>query len=264
MNLSLTYRLILMFQVKNLTISIEGKQILRDFCLSVKPGEIIALMGPNGSGKSSFAHAVAGHPGYKIESGQVWLEKKDLLAMEPEERAQAGLFLAFQYPASIPGVSVSHFLRLSLNAIEKARQFPITGVASFLGLLKTQMKALRIPWEFASRSVNDGFSGGEKKRLEMLQMLILKPKLVILDEIDSGLDIDAIKIVAAAVHRLDPKTGVIIITHYQRLLNHLTPDRVHILRGGKIIRSGNMQLVEELERMGYGDYKKETKLSAKK
>lgn len=243
-----------MLEIKNLQASIEGNQVLRDLNLSMGTGEIAALMGPNGSGKSTLAHVLAGHPSYEVLSGSALLENQNLLELEPEERASAGLFLAFQYPASIPGVSVSHFLRLSLNAQQKARGEEITGVAPFIKLLRGAMKTLDMPMSFAERSVNDGFSGGEKKRLEMLQMLILQPRLVILDEIDSGLDIDAMQIVAAAVNSLDrSRTSVLVITHYQRLLNYIAPDSVHVMKAGRIVKSGGPELALQLEKEGYGE-----------
>lgn len=239
-----------MLKISKLNAGIPGKQILRNFSLELPAGQIHALMGPNGSGKSTLAHVLAGHPGYRVESGKMQLGKTDLLALEPETRAKAGVFLAFQYPASIPGVSIAQFLRLAKNSqLEK----PL-GVTPFLKELKLAMKSLEMPWNFAQRSVNDGFSGGEKKRLEMLQMLILQPKLVILDEIDSGLDIDAMQLVASAInllHQTQPDTSFLIITHYQRLLRYVEPDQVHIIQNGSIVKSGTAQLAQELEKSGY-------------
>jgi len=244
-----------MLTISKLQASIDHTPILKKFSLSIKPGEITAIMGPNGSGKSTLAHVLAGHPSYEVVSGSAQLEEHELLELDPEERAARGLFLAFQYPPSIPGVSVSSFLRLALNAQEKARGEALTPLNVFLKTLRAQMKQLEIPWEFSQRAVNEGFSGGEKKRLEMLQMLILKPRLVILDEIDSGLDIDAIKVVAAAVQLLDrSRTSVIIITHYQRLLNYIKPDSVHVMKAGRLVKSGGPELALELEKTGYGDY----------
>lgn len=243
-----------MLNIDNLHTSVGGVEILRGFSLQAKPGSIHALMGQNGSGKSTFAHALAGHPSYTVTSGTAALNDTSLLELEPEERAAAGLFLAFQYPAAIPGVSVARFLHLALNGQEKAQEKALTGFSSFIAQLKAAMKQLHLPWAFADRSVNDGFSGGEKKRLEMLQMLVLKPQAVILDEIDSGLDIDAMKVVADAVHLLKkelPATIFLIITHYQRLLSHIEPDVVHIVQEGKIIRSGGPELAHELEKSGY-------------
>ncbi|MCC2631370.1 MAG: Ironsulfur cluster assembly ATPase protein SufC [Patescibacteria group bacterium] len=243
-----------MLEITDLHASIEDKKILSGLSLTIKKGEWAALMGPNGSGKSTLAHILAGHPSYEVQSGSILLEGQDVLAMAPEGRAANGIFLAFQYPASIPGVSVSQFLRLSLNAQQKARGEEVTGVAPFIKLLRTHMKTLEMPMSFAERAVGDGFSGGEKKRLEMLQMLVLQPKLVILDEIDSGLDIDAMKVVSDAVKELDKtRTSVLIITHYQRLLNYLTPDSVHVMKEGQIIKSGGAELALQLEAEGYSE-----------
>jgi len=241
-----------MLEVSSLSTAIDKKAILHGLNLQVETGETVALMGPNGSGKSTLAAVLAGHPSYEVTSGKALWQGENILELEPEERAARGIFLAFQYPMSIPGVSVSHFLRLALNSQERARNETPTGLAPFIKLLRTQMKQLGIPWEFAERSVNEGFSGGEKKRLEMLQMLILQPKLVILDEIDSGLDIDAIKVVAEAVKLLPAETTVIVITHYQRILNYIKPQKVHILKEGEIVRSGGPELAYELEKSGYG------------
>jgi len=241
-----------MLQITDLHVTTDNKEILKGLNLTLKTGEFAALMGPNGSGKSTLAGTLAGHPAYSVTSGTVTLDGTDLLALRPEERAARGLFLAFQYPASIPGVSVSSFLRLALNAQEKANGKPLTALAPFLNELKKQMRELEMPWEFAQRAVNDGFSGGEKKRLEMLQMLVLRPRLVILDEVDSGLDIDAMRLVAKAVNSLDrTQTAVLIITHYQRLLDYLTPDSVHIMRDGSIVTSGGAELAKHLETHGY-------------
>jgi Fe-S cluster assembly ATP-binding protein len=242
-----------MLEIKNLFASINTTPILHGLTLQVNRGEKTALMGPNGSGKSTLAAILAGHPSYTVTSGDIQWSGKSILDLEPEERAALGIFLAFQYPASLPGVSVSHFLRLARNAQERAREQAVTPLAPFIKELRATMKQLEIPWEFAERSLNDGFSGGEKKRMEMLQMLILKPKLVILDEIDSGLDIDAMRIVAQAVTSLPEETTVIIITHYQRLLNYLVPDSVHVIKEGKITRSGDATLAQELEKSGYAD-----------
>ena len=241
-----------MLSISSLTIEIDGTEIVHGLDFQLQAGEFAAIMGPNGSGKSTLANTLAGHPSYLATGGSVTLDSKDLLAMAPEERAQAGVFLAFQYPPSIPGVSVAHFLRMALNAQQAARGEEQTALAPFIKSLRAAMKSLQIPWSFAERSVNDGFSGGEKKRVEMLQMLILQPRLVILDEIDSGLDIDAIKVVADAVHLLDrSRTAVLIITHYQRLLNYITPDSVHVMKDGQLVKSGGPELALELEKSGY-------------
>lgn len=244
-----------LLEVKNLHATVGETPILSGFNLTVAAGETHALMGPNGSGKSTLAHILAGHPGYSITSGDVLFAGQDLLDMEPEARAAAGLFLAFQYPVSIPGVSIAHFLRQAKNAQEKTRGQAVTAFAPFLKELKAAMRQLQLPWAFAERAVNDGFSGGEKKRLEMLQMLILKPKLVILDEVDSGLDVDAMKLVAQAVlnyQKQNAETAVIAITHYQRLLSHLPADHVHIVQQGKIRQSGGPKLAHHIEKEGYG------------
>ncbi len=243
-----------MLKVSNLHAKIGETTILTGLSLSIGEGEIHAVMGPNGSGKSTLAAVLAGSPAYEVTDGSVLLAGADLLEMSVEERAAAGLFLAFQYPPSIPGVSIAQFLRLARSAQQKARGETPIAFAPFIAELKSHMKKLELPWSFADRSVNDGFSGGEKKRLEMLQMLVLAPRLVILDEIDSGLDIDAMKLVAHAVHMLKeerPNTSFIIITHYQRLLTHIEPDHVHILKAGSIVKSGDKKLVEQLEREGY-------------
>lgn len=241
-----------LLSISNLSARAGETDILRGLSLQVKLGEVAAIMGPNGSGKSTLANVLAGHPSYATTGGTASLNGTSLLELAPEERAQAGLFLAFQYPASIPGVPVSQFLRLCLNAQERAAGKEATGVAPFIRLLRTHMKTLFIPSSFAERSVGDGFSGGEKKRLEILQMLVLQPKLVILDEIDSGLDIDALKIVAVAVNSLDrTKTGILVITHYQRLLDYITPDSVHIMKAGVITESGGADIALRLEKEGY-------------
>ena len=241
-----------MLKITSLLAGTDEKEILHGLSLDVAMGETAAVMGPNGSGKSTLAAVLAGNPGYEVASGSITWKGQDILAMQPEERAAAGIFLAFQYPPSLPGVSVSHFLRLALNAQEKARGEDVSALAPFIKLLRLRMKELELPWEFAERSLGDGFSGGEKKRLEMLQMLVLQPRLVILDEIDSGLDIDAIKVVANAVSLLDKaQTAILVITHYQRLLNHILPDSVHVLKDGVIVRSGDATLAHTLEASGY-------------
>lgn len=241
-----------MLEIKNLYSSTDNQEILKGLSLSIKEGEIAALMGPNGSGKSTLAHILAGHPSYTVTSGTINFNGENLLECPPEKRASNGVFLAFQYPPSIPGVSVSQFIRQCMQAQQKARGEDVIQIAPFIRLLRKEMKFLQIPLSFAERSVNEGFSGGEKKRLEMLQMLILQPKLVILDEIDSGLDVDAIKIVASAVHQLDrQKTSVLLITHYQRILDYIKPNTVHIVKEGTIITSGGAELAEQIEITGY-------------
>ena len=243
-----------MLEIKNLQGSIAEISILKGVSFAVPSGQIAALMGPNGSGKSTLASIIAGHPAYQVTGGSVTLNGVEILPLTPEERAAQGLFLGFQYPPSLPGVAVSQFLRSCLNAQEKMRGEPLTGLAPFIKTLRACMKSLQLPWSFAERSVNDGFSGGEKKRIEMLQMLILKPRMVILDEIDSGLDIDAIRIVAEAVKLLDPeRTGVLAITHYKRLLTYLKPDTVYVMKEGRIVQQGGAELADELETTGYAD-----------
>lgn len=244
-----------MFTISHLHAGTNNQTILHDLNLTIQPGEITAIMGPNGSGKTTLAAIIAGHPSYQVQEGTILFGDQDILVMAPEERATEGIFLAFQYPPSLPGVSVSHFLRLSLNAQEKARGETLTAMGPFIKRLRTTMAQLQIPWSFAERSLNDGFSGGEKKRMEMLQMLILQPRLVILDEIDSGLDIDAMRIVSQAVQSLDlSRTSILIITHYQRLLEYLQPHTVHVLKEGHIVRSGTSALAKELENSGYADF----------
>jgi Fe-S cluster assembly ATP-binding protein len=243
-----------MLKISNLSVTVEDTPIVRDLSFAIPAGEAHAVMGPNGSGKSTLALALAGHPSYEITSGTTTLDGVELFELEPHERAAHGLFLAFQYPAAIPGVSVSHFLRLAVQAQQRARGESPVQVAPFLRELREQLKALQMPLSFAERSVNDGFSGGEKKRLELLQMLMLKPKLVVMDEIDSGLDIDALKLVATAVSRLreqQPATSFLIITHYQRLLNHIVPDAVHVMKAGELVQSGGPDLALHLEEKGY-------------
>ena len=243
-----------MLEIRNLSVQAEAKVIFQNFSLSIEDHKLTALMGPNGSGKSTLAQVIAGHPLYQVIEGEIFWEGENILELKPEERSLRGIFLAFQYPPTIPGVSVAHFLRLILNAQEKWQGKEQTKIAPFLKILKAQMKILEIPWAFAERSVNEGFSGGEKKRLEMLQMLILQPTLVILDEVDSGLDIDAIKLVAKTAQSLDrSKTTLLVITHYQRLLNYLHPDVVHILKDGIIVRSGSADLAQELDLHGYSN-----------
>jgi Fe-S cluster assembly ATP-binding protein len=242
-------------ELKNLHVSLEdGTPIVRGVDLEVSSGEVHAIMGPNGSGKSTLAYAIAGHPAYEITDGQILLDGRDITESEADERAQAGLFLAFQYPHAIPGVTVTNFLRQAINAVRKARkgeEDPIP-VPEFRKELLAQMDRLKVSRELASRYLNDGFSGGEKKRVEILQMAMLRPKIAVLDETDSGLDIDALKVVAGGVKELvGPEMGALVITHYQRILNYIKPDFVHVFVGGKIVEEGGPELAEKLEASGY-------------
>lgn len=241
-----------MLEITNLHAKAGDKQILNGISLTVKAGEVHAIMGPNGSGKSTLAQVLAGHPAYEVTDGQVIYQGHDLLDMEPEERAQAGVFLAFQYPVEIPGVSNAYFLRAALNEIRKARGEEEIDPLDFMDLVEEKLKLVEWGPEIMSRAVNAGFSGGEKKRNEILQMAVLEPKLAILDETDSGLDIDALRIVAGGVNKLRrPENATIVVTHYQRLLNYIVPDKVHVLAGGRIVRSGGKELALELEAKGY-------------
>jgi Fe-S cluster assembly ATP-binding protein len=242
-----------MLSIKDLHASVEDKAILRGLNLEVKAGEVHAIMGPNGSGKSTLSQVLAGREDYKVESGSVQWQGQDLLSMPIEERARSGLFLAFQYPIEIPGVSNAYFLRAAVNAARRHQGLPELDAMDFIKKVKAEMKAVGMKEEFLYRSVNEGFSGGEKKRNEVLQMTLLEPKLAILDETDSGLDIDALKVVADGVNRLrSPERALIVITHYQRLLDYIVPDFVHVLAGGRIVRSGGHELALELEERGYG------------
>ncbi len=244
-----------MLEIRNLYVEVDGKEILRGVDLSVGTGEVHAIMGPNGSGKSTLAYALAGRDGYEITRGEVLYEGRNLLEMEPEERAAAGLFLAFQYPVEIPGVTSITFLRTALNAIRKARGEPELDAMQFLKHVREKAKALGVDDEMLKRAVNVGFSGGEKKRNEALQMAVLDPKLAVLDETDSGLDIDALRIVADGVNKLrSPERSMLVITHYQRLLDYIVPDRVHVLAQGRIVQSGGKELAVELEEKGYGAF----------
>jgi Fe-S cluster assembly ATP-binding protein len=241
-----------MLEVKGLRASAGDKEILKGIDLTLSAGEVHAVMGPNGSGKSTLAQVLAGHPAYKVTAGQVLYEGQDLLEMEPEERAQAGIFLAFQYPVEIPGISNAYFLRAAYNEIRKARGEEEIDSMDFIDLLEQKLKLVDWEPEIMSRAVNSGFSGGEKKRNEILQMAVLEPKLAILDETDSGLDIDALRIVADGVNSLRrPGKATIVVTHYQRLLNYIVPDRVHVLADGRIAKSGGKELAHELEARGY-------------
>jgi Fe-S cluster assembly ATP-binding protein len=239
-------------EVRDLRAAAGDKEILTGISLTVRPGEVHAIMGPNGSGKSTFAQVLAGHPAYAVTGGEVRFDGHDLLAMEPEVRAQAGVFLAFQYPVEIPGVTNAYFLRAAYNALRKARGEDEVDPIDFLDILEQKLKLVEWGPEIMSRAVNAGFSGGEKKRNEILQLAMLEPRLAILDETDSGLDIDALRIVAAGVNKLrSPDRSFIVVTHYQRLLNYIVPDFVHVLSGGRIVKSGGKELALELESRGY-------------
>jgi Fe-S cluster assembly ATP-binding protein len=242
-----------MLTIKNLHAKVGDKEILRGIDLQVNAGEVHAIMGPNGSGKSTLAQVLAGRELYAVTRGEVTFEGKDLLEMSPEERAREGIFLAFQYPVEIPGVSNTYFLRAALNAIRKHQGLEELDAMDFLTIVRGKMKLLEMDESLMSRSVNEGFSGGEKKRNEIFQMAVLEPKLSILDETDSGLDIDALRIVATGVNALRaPDRATIVVTHYQRLLNYIVPDFVHVLSGGRIVKSGGKELAFELEEKGYG------------
>ena len=239
-------------EIRNLTATAGDKDILKGINLTVNAGEIHAIMGPNGSGKSTLAQIVAGHPAYEVTGGQILFDGEDLLELEPEERAQKGVFLAFQYPVEIPGVSNAYFLRAAYNEVRKARGLDEVDPMEFLDVMEQKTQIVEMPEAMLSRSVNTGFSGGEKKRNEILQMAVLEPKLAILDETDSGLDIDALRIVADGVNKLRrPDNATIVVTHYQRLLNYIVPDFVHVLAGGRIVKSGGKELAHELEARGY-------------
>ena len=239
-------------EIKDLNAGVEGKQILKGIDLTINLGEVHAIMGPNGSGKSTLAAVLAGRDGYDVTSGQVLYNGKDLLDLDPEERAREGLFLAFQYPVEIPGVNSTYFLKSALNEIRKHKGLPELDAMEFLTLVKDRMKVLDLDEDLLRRSVNEGFSGGEKKRNEIFQMAVLEPRLAVLDETDSGLDIDALKIVSNGVNKLRrPDSAQLVITHYQRLLNYIVPDFVHVLVDGRIVRTGNKQLALELEEKGY-------------
>jgi Fe-S cluster assembly ATP-binding protein len=239
-------------EIKDLNAGVEGKQILKGVSLTIHPGEVHAVMGPNGSGKSTLAAVLAGRDGYDITAGQVLYNGQDLLELDPEERAREGLFLAFQYPVEIPGVNSTYFLRAAYNEIRKHNSEPELDAMEFLTLVRDRMKLLELPEELLKRSVNEGFSGGEKKRAEIFQMAVLEPKLAVLDETDSGLDIDALKIVSNGVNKLKRADNAqLVITHYQRLLNYIVPDFVHVLVDGRIVRTGDKGLALDLEAKGY-------------
>ena len=241
-----------MLKIENLHVAVGGNKVLNGLDLEIPTGEVHAIMGPNGSGKSTLAHVLAGRPGYEVTAGSVTFDGRDLLALEPEERAHEGVFLGFQYPVEIPGVNNVYLLKAALNAIRKHRGLPEVDAFEFLTLVREKMELMRMDESFLSRGVNEGFSGGEKKRNEILQMLVLEPRLAVLDETDSGLDIDALKVVSNGVNTLrSPDRSVVLVTHYQRLLDYVVPDHVHVLVRGKIARSGDRTLALELEKRGY-------------
>jgi len=247
-----------LLEVKDLKVRVEEREILHGLTLTVNEGEVHAIMGPNGSGKSTLSHVIAGKPGYEVTDGQILFKGEDLLEMAPEERAAKGVFLAFQYPVEIPGVATMNFLRTALNAQRKARGEDEYSTPDFLKKVREVSKSLNIPQDMLKRGVNVGFSGGEKKRNEVLQMALFEPSLCILDEMDSGLDIDALRIAADGVNALrSPKRAMVVITHYQRLLNYIVPDVVHVLSRGRIVKTGGKDLALELEARGYAEYQQE-------
>ena len=240
-------------EIRNLHVSAEDKEILKGLDLNVSRGEVHALMGPNGSGKSTLANAIMGHPALEVSDGEIFFEGEEITEADPEERSRSGLFMAFQYPVAIPGVTVAKYLRMAINAHREARGEPQISLKDFRRETEAAMELVDIPREFSSRYVNDGFSGGEKKRLEILQLAMLRPKVAVLDETDSGLDIDALRVVAEGVNRFSgPDMGVLIITHYQRILHLVEPDFVHVMFDGRIVKEGGPELVTELEAKGYG------------
>ncbi len=241
-----------LLEIRDLTVEVDGKEILKGVTLDVEKGKTLALMGPNGSGKSTLAYAIAGHPAYEVTGGKMLFEGTDLASMSPDERARAGVFLAMQYPVEIPGVAVTNFIRTAVNA-RRGTEVPIR---EFMTELKAEMKELEVDEAFLKRSINEGFSGGEKKRFEILQMSLLKPTLAVLDETDSGLDVDALKVVSEGVNRLaSPELGTLIITHYTRILRYIRPDEVHVMFDGRIVHSGGPELADELEDKGYDSFK---------
>ncbi len=241
-----------LLEIRDLRVTVEGREILRGLDLVVPAGETHAVMGPNGSGKSTLAHVIAGREGYDITGGELMFRGEDIAGWEPEERARAGIFLAFQYPVEIPGVNNTYFLKAAVNEVRKHRGEPALDAVDFLALMREKVKLLDFDPDLIKRPVNEGFSGGEKKRNEVLQMSVLEPTLAVLDETDSGLDIDALRIVADGVNRMrSPERGFLVITHYQRLLNHIVPDRVHVLQNGRIVESGDSALAHRLEAEGY-------------
>ena len=241
-----------LLEIRGLRVSVEGREILRGVDLSLPEGETHAVMGPNGSGKSTLAHVIAGREGYEITAGSLRYRGKEISDLEPEERARRGVFLAFQYPVEIPGVNNTYFLKAAVNEVRKHRGEPELDAVDFLSLMRDRVKSLEFDADLVKRPVNEGFSGGEKKRNEILQMSVLEPTLAVLDETDSGLDIDALRIVAAGVNRMrSPARSFLVITHYQRLLEHIVPDRVHVLQNGRIVESGGTELARRLEAEGY-------------
>jgi Fe-S cluster assembly ATP-binding protein len=242
-----------LLEIKDLRVRAEDKEILKGLSLSVDSGQVHAIMGPNGSGKSTLARVLAGHPGYEVTGGSITYDGKDLLELDPEVRACEGVFMAFQYPVEIPGINNTYFLKAAANAVRKYRGEPELDAVEFMGLVREKARLLEMDQAILSRSVNEGFSGGEKKRNEIFQMAVLEPRLAVLDETDSGLDIDALKVVAHGVNALrSPSRAILVVTHYQRLLNYIVPDVVHVLTGGRIVRSGGKELALELEAKGYG------------
>ncbi len=249
-----------MLRIEDLHVSVDGKAILKGVDLTIKPGEVHAVMGPNGSGKSTLAHVLAGRDGYEVTSGKVWYEDRDLLDMAPEDRARDGVFLAFQYPVEIPGVSNLYFLKAAVNAVRKHRGQEELDAVKFMKLARERAKLVELDDTLLKRAVNQGFSGGEKKRNDIFQMAMLEPHLAILDETDSGLDIDALRVVSGGVNALrSPERSMLVITHYQRLLLHIVPDYVHVFMNGRIVRSGGANLAEELEASGYEQIEKEVR-----
>ncbi len=252
-----------MLEIKDLKASIEDREILHGLSLQVRPGEVHAIMGPNGSGKSTLARVLAGSEDYEVTGGEITLDGEDVLELEPDERAQRGIFMAFQYPVEIPGVSNTYFLRTALNSVRKARGEEELSAGEFLKLAREKAKLVDLDPDLMKRSLNVGFSGGEKKRNEIFQMAVLDPRIAILDETDSGLDIDALRVVADGVNKLrNEDRMIIVVTHYQRLLNYIVPDHVHVLMGGQIARSGDKSLAEELEATGYTELEREVRYAA--
>jgi Fe-S cluster assembly ATP-binding protein len=254
-----------MLEVKNLKVRVEDKDILKGINLTVKAGEVHAIMGPNGSGKSTLARALAGHPGYEVTDGQIVYKGQDLLEMDPDERAREGVFMAFQYPVEIPGVNNAYFLKAALNAKRKHQGLDELDAMDFMALVKQKLKVLHVDESMLQRSVNEGFSGGEKKRNEIFHMAVMEPTLAVLDETDSGLDIDALRVVSDGVNAMrSPDRAFIVVTHYQRLLNYIVPDFVHVLSEGRIVRSGGRELALELEEKGYSSWVEPAAAGAKK